>query len=132
MPCLICLREKLWTRTYHIGDQVPTCPVFTRAKIKVPFWDFSQFAVTPVFIRKCLIQPTWICQSISCHFSLSNKCFDMFLLVLLGWFFYVSNTSTCLTSLSEFTLLASSFRNLFPYLYFDTSSFTMFSNLLQF
>ena len=45
MPVLICLREKLWTRTY-IGDQVPTCPVFTRAKNKVPFWDFSQFAVT--------------------------------------------------------------------------------------
>ena len=34
MPGLICLREKLWTRTYSIGDQVPTCPVFTRAKIK--------------------------------------------------------------------------------------------------
>ena len=46
MPVLICLREKLWTRTYYIGDQVPTCPVFTRAKIKVPFWDFSQFRVT--------------------------------------------------------------------------------------
>ena len=34
MPVLICLREKLWTRTYSIGDQVPTCPVFTRVKIK--------------------------------------------------------------------------------------------------
>ena len=34
MSGLICLREKLWTRTYSIGDQVPTCPVFTRAKIK--------------------------------------------------------------------------------------------------
>ena len=37
MPGLICLREKLWTRTYSIGDQVPTCPVFTRAKIKSRF-----------------------------------------------------------------------------------------------
>ena len=37
MPGLICLREKLWTRTYSIGDQVPTCPVFTRAKIKSHF-----------------------------------------------------------------------------------------------
>ena len=37
MPVLICLREKLWTRTYSIGDQVPTCPVFTRAKIKSRF-----------------------------------------------------------------------------------------------
>ena len=49
MPVLICLREKLWTRTYYIGDQVPTCPVFTRAKIKVPFWDFSQFRVAVGF-----------------------------------------------------------------------------------
>ena len=49
MPVLICLREKLWTRTYYIGDQVPTCPVFTCVKIKVPFWDFSQFAVTMSF-----------------------------------------------------------------------------------
>ena len=37
MPVLIFLREKLWTRTYSIGDQVPTCPVFTRAKIKSRF-----------------------------------------------------------------------------------------------
>ena len=51
MPGLICLREKLWTRTYSIGDQVPTCPVFTRAKIKVPFWDFSQFAVTHCYVN---------------------------------------------------------------------------------
>ena len=32
MPGLICLREKLWARTYSIGDQVPTCP---RSGIKV-------------------------------------------------------------------------------------------------
>ena len=37
MPVLIWLREKLWTRTYSVGDQVPTCPVFTRAKIKSRF-----------------------------------------------------------------------------------------------
>ena len=37
MPVLICLREKLWTRTYSRRDQVPTCPVFTRAKIKSRF-----------------------------------------------------------------------------------------------
>ena len=37
MPVLICLREKLWTRTYSTRDQVPTCPVFTRAKIKPRF-----------------------------------------------------------------------------------------------
>ena len=53
MPVLICLREKLWTRTYYVGDQVPTCPVFTRAKIKVLFWDFSQFAVT-IYIYICV------------------------------------------------------------------------------
>ena len=33
-------------RTYSVGDQVPTCPVFTRAKTKVPFWDLSRFPVT--------------------------------------------------------------------------------------
>ena len=35
---------------------MPTCPVFTRAKNKVSFWDFSQFAVTKVinfFLKKC-------------------------------------------------------------------------------
>ena len=37
MPVLICLREKLWTRTYSTRDQVPTCPVFTRTKIKPRF-----------------------------------------------------------------------------------------------
>ena len=37
MPVLICLRKKLWTRTYSTRDQVPTCPVFTHAKIKPCF-----------------------------------------------------------------------------------------------
>ena len=37
MPVLICLRKKLWTRTYSTRDQVPTCPVFTRVKIKSRF-----------------------------------------------------------------------------------------------
>ena len=43
MPVLICLRKELWTGLISVGDQVPTCPVFTRAKNKVPFWDFRQF-----------------------------------------------------------------------------------------
>ena len=29
--------EKLWTRTYYTRDQVPICPVFTRAKLKSRF-----------------------------------------------------------------------------------------------
>ena len=34
----LCAREKnLWTRTYSTRDQVPTCPVFTLAKIKSRF-----------------------------------------------------------------------------------------------
>ena len=34
----LCARgKKLWTRTYSARDQVPTCPVFTRAKIKSRF-----------------------------------------------------------------------------------------------
>ena len=44
MPGLICSREKLWTRTYSIGDQVPTCPVFTHAKIKSRFGILVNFA----------------------------------------------------------------------------------------
>ena len=43
MPVLICLRQKLWTRTYSIGDQVPTCPVFTRAKIRSRFGILIHF-----------------------------------------------------------------------------------------
>ena len=34
MPVLICLRKEHWTGLISVGDQVPTCPVFTRAKIK--------------------------------------------------------------------------------------------------
>ena len=30
-------KKKIWTRTYSTRDQVPTCPVFTRAKIKPRF-----------------------------------------------------------------------------------------------
>ena len=38
----LCAREKkLWTRTYSTRDQVPTCPVFTRAKIKSRFVIFK-------------------------------------------------------------------------------------------
>ena len=37
MPVLICLRKELWTGLISVGDQVPTCPVFTRAKIKSHF-----------------------------------------------------------------------------------------------
>ena len=33
--------RKTLNRTYSVGDQVPTCPVFTRAKIKSRFEDFS-------------------------------------------------------------------------------------------
>ena len=42
IPHIICQflyawEKKLWTRTYSTRDQVPTCPVFTRAKIKPRF-----------------------------------------------------------------------------------------------
>ena len=46
MPVLICLRKKLWTRTYSTRDQVPTCPVFTRAKIKSRYGIKVNFCVT--------------------------------------------------------------------------------------
>ena len=42
IPHIICQflcarKKKLWTRTYSTWDQVPTCPVFTRVKIKSRF-----------------------------------------------------------------------------------------------
>ena len=46
MPVLTCLREKLWTGLISVGDQVPTRPVFTRAKIKSRFGILVRFAVT--------------------------------------------------------------------------------------
>ena len=36
--------RKTLNRTYSVGDQVPTCPVFTRAKIKSRFGIFDNFA----------------------------------------------------------------------------------------
>ena len=49
MPVLMCPRKKLWTKTYSTRDQVPTCPVFTRAKIKSRFGILKNFSVTPAF-----------------------------------------------------------------------------------
>ena len=46
MPVLICLRKELWTGLISVGDQVPTCPVFTRAKIKSRFGILVIFPVT--------------------------------------------------------------------------------------
>ena len=48
MPVPICPRKKLWTRTYSTRDQVPTCPIFTRAKIKSRYGTLKNFRVTPV------------------------------------------------------------------------------------
>ena len=47
MPVLICLRKELWTGLISVGDQVPTCPVFTRAKIKFRLGILVNFHVTP-------------------------------------------------------------------------------------
>ena len=58
MPVLICLRKELWTGLISVGDQVPTCPVFTRAKIKSHFGILVQFAVTDLkwgLVRDILI-----------------------------------------------------------------------------
>ena len=46
MPVLICLRKELWTGLISVGDQVPTCPVFTRAKIKFRLGILINFPVT--------------------------------------------------------------------------------------
>ena len=59
MPVLICLRKKLWTRTYSIRDQVPTCPVFTRAKIKSRFGILVNLPSPYVHV---LVNPSnWTC-----------------------------------------------------------------------
>ena len=46
MPVPICSEKGLWIRTYSTRNQVPDCPVFTRAKNKFPSWGFNNFAVT--------------------------------------------------------------------------------------
>ena len=51
MPVLICLRRELWTGLISVGDQVPTCPVFTRAKIKSCLGILVNFPVTSVIFR---------------------------------------------------------------------------------
>ena len=53
MPVLTCLREKLWTGLISVGDQVPTCPVFTRAKIK------SRFGIFVDLPSHCLDLKNW-------------------------------------------------------------------------
>ena len=55
MPVLTCLREKLWTGLISVGDQVPTRPVFTRAKIK------SRFGIIVNFASQLLIGNTLSC-----------------------------------------------------------------------
>ena len=49
MPVLICLRKELWTGLISVGDQVPTYPVFTRAKIKSRLGILINFPVTRVW-----------------------------------------------------------------------------------
>ena len=36
--------RKTLNRTYSVGDQVPTCPIFTRVKIKSRFGIIDNFA----------------------------------------------------------------------------------------
>ena len=63
MPVLICLRERLWTRTYSIRDQVPTCPVFTRAKIKPRSGikvKFSRHTIYFLVVFKTVLRGLWM------------------------------------------------------------------------
>ena len=50
--------KKLWTRTYSTRDQAPTCPIFTRTKIK------SRFGILKNLPSHCLTrtgsQKTWV------------------------------------------------------------------------
>ena len=57
MPVLICLRKELWTGLISVGDQVPTCPVFTRAKIKSRLGILVNFPVTLSTIKQIIV--TW-------------------------------------------------------------------------
>ena len=72
MPVLIWLREELWTGLISVGDQVPTCPVFTRAKIKSRFGIIDKFRVTQCCQKKgsskvcgwiCSVWPSWVWES---------------------------------------------------------------------
>ena len=96
MPVLICLREKLWTRIYSIGDQVPTCPVFTRAKIKSRFGDFSQFAVT--LVNNCVY-------SSHTDIKLCTYCLYRHTTVIINEILYLANQLMCSDFLTPLTPL---------------------------
>ena len=76
MPVLICLRKELWTGLISVGDQVPTCPVFTRAKIKSRLGILVQFAVTQLKIshlfEHSLFYLTYRLDPIKCYHSRSE------------------------------------------------------------
>ena len=56
IPHVICqvlyAWEKNWARTYSIGDQVPTCAVFTRAKIKSRYGILVDLPSQNILIKK--------------------------------------------------------------------------------
>ena len=67
MPVLICLRKELWTGLISVGDQVPTCPVFTRAKIKSHLGILVNFPVT-IWRRKIWYYSNSVKEDILCFY----------------------------------------------------------------
>ena len=67
MPVLICPREKLWTRTYSVGDLVPTCSVFTRAKIKSRFGILVNLPSQYIYMCVCVSIYIYMCVCVSIY-----------------------------------------------------------------
>ena len=92
MPVLICLRKELWTGLISVGDQVPTCPVFTRAKIKSRFGIIvnlpSQY--TPYFITFAL----YTVSSINTYIP-NNISYKVNFLLKTPGFYDPSSSSSC-------------------------------------
>ena len=105
MPVLICLREKLWTRTYSIRDQVPTCPVFTRAEIKFRFGILKNLPSQYIYeVRTISFQTFFVWAS---KIGVDSWNFNMLLLYILwdDWpIFMISRSNEQLQQL-EYTLL---------------------------
>ena len=77
IPHIICQflyareKKKLWTRTYSTRDQVPVCPVFTRAKIKSRFGIFNN-----------LPSHLWYVNILNWKLIILDDCFDRLILTI--------------------------------------------------
>ena len=88
---------------------MPVCPVFTRAKSRVPFWDSSKFAVTYAFesapLREERDKRNNIKKGNSFHCPLSFSFFSHFTFLLFPFLFHAL-TNSFLFLFSSFLIFA--------------------------